>query len=57
MSDEREDLKPESLAKKLATDCLLSEAAYFQLKPLVAAEPAGSHALPGFEGQFNFYTL
>ncbi len=47
----------ESVARTLTTHCLLSEAAFLQLKPLVTAELAGSHSLSGFHGQFNFFTL
>lgn len=47
----------ESVAKSLQTHFLVSEAAYLPLQTLVTAEPAGSHSLSGFHGQFNFFTL
>jgi class 3 adenylate cyclase len=47
----------EALAKQLAVNCLVSQTAFLQLTPLVTAEPAGSHSVAGFEGQFEFYSL
>jgi len=47
----------EKLAASLGEFRLLSEPAQAELGPLLAASPAGRHAVHGFEGEFAFYTF
>jgi adenylate cyclase len=47
----------EKLAGSLGVPCLLSEAASNQLQTLLPTEEAGRHALPGFDGQFKFFSF
>lgn len=47
----------EKLAAGLGVECLLSEAACEALAADPAPRPLGSHALPGFAGEFRFFEL
>jgi class 3 adenylate cyclase len=47
----------EKLAGALGIACLLSEAASRPLQPLLPTEEAGRHALPGFDGEFPFFSF
>jgi adenylate cyclase len=46
----------EKLAAALGESRLLSEPALTELKPLLPTLEAGRHAVPGFEGQFSFFS-
>ena len=45
----------EKMAGSLGISLMASEAAKTKLEPLMKCEPAGSHALKGFEGEFAFF--
>ena len=47
----------ERLASVLGASCLLSEAAGRQIKSHLPVADAGRHAVPGFEGQFLFFSF
>ena len=47
----------EKLAGTLGQPRLLSEPAWRRLSPLLPTQPIGTHALPGFEGEFPFFTF
>src|SRR5204863_272189 len=45
----------EKLAGSLGISLMASEPAKVKLEPLMKCDPAGSHALKGFEGEFQFF--
>lgn len=47
----------EKLAGVLGEGCLLSEAAAQRLNGVLASQPVGEHALAGFEGRFQLFTV
>ncbi|MBL9137440.1 MAG: adenylate/guanylate cyclase domain-containing protein [Verrucomicrobiales bacterium] len=49
--------RQEKLAGELRRERLASAAASELLKPLLPAEAAGEHSLPGFPGKFSFFTF
>jgi len=49
--------RAEKLASSIGDLRLLSEPARAALGPLLAATPAGRHPVPGFEGEFAFFTF
>ena len=49
--------RAEKLASSIGDLRLLSEPARTALGPLLAATPAGRHPVPGFEGEFAFFTF
>jgi len=49
--------RTEKLAATLGETRLLSESAWARLAALLEARELGRHSLPGFDGQFAFYTF
>ncbi len=47
----------EKLAGTMGEGCLVSEVAAQGLNGILASQPVGEHALAGFEGRFQLFTV